>query len=213
MASRRRSGFAMGVSRSLLGKLSKLSHPHPKKESRKHRPHGQELEDAELQRAIELSLQESKGGYTPSQPAAERWRPSEPPIIDRSTRPTRVVDEEDDPELRAAIEASLREANAPKPSAPAPEPTTTFQPTASALPPPPAIPHYDLTSMETDAILTFNQTMEQVEAQGGRDLSRYPAVTDLYDKASGLRPKLALSLDDAGRKEGMRLTICYPVGY
>lgn len=40
-----------------------------------------------------------------------------------------------------------------------------------------------------------------MQAQGGKDLSRYPAVTELYDKASGLRPKLALSLDDSGRKE------------
>jgi growth factor-regulated tyrosine kinase substrate len=178
--------------------------PAPKKESRRHRPHGQDLEDAELQRAIELSLNETKG-YTPSQPPPERWQASEPPIVDRSTRPTRVVDEEDDPDLKAAIEASLREASAPKASAPAPEPTSeysTYQPTASALPPPPTIPHYELNPVETDSILTFNQTMEQVEAQGGRDLSRYPAVTDLYDKASGLRPKLALSLDDAGRKEG-----------
>jgi growth factor-regulated tyrosine kinase substrate len=49
--------------------------------------------------------------------------------------------------------------------------------------------------------LTFSQTIEQVEAQGGRDISRYPAVNELYDKANSLRPKLALSLDDAGRKE------------
>jgi hypothetical protein len=46
-----------------------------------------------------------------------------------------------------------------------------------------------------------SKSVEQVQAQGGRDLSRYPAVTELYDKASGLRPKLALSLDDSGRKE------------
>lgn len=195
-----------GCFKKLTRKAEQARPPPPKKESRRHRPHGQELEDAELQRAIELSLQENKG-YTPSQPPAERWRPSEPPIIDRSTRPTHAVDEEEDPDLKAAIEASLREASAPKPSAPAPEPTSNYQPTASTLPPPPTIPHYDLTAMEEDAILTFNQTMEQVEAQGGRDLSRYPAVTELYDKASGIRPKLALSLDDAGRKEGTRFML------
>jgi growth factor-regulated tyrosine kinase substrate len=72
---------------------------------------------------------------------------------------------------------------------------------APLQPPLPKIPTYELEPLETDAILTFNQTVEQVQAQGGRDLSRYPAVTDLYEKANGLRPKLALSLDDAGRKE------------
>lgn len=32
-------------------------------------------------------------------------------------------------------------------------------------------------------------------------MSRYPAVNELYDKANGLRPKLAMSLDDTDRKE------------
>ncbi len=72
---------------------------------------------------------------------------------------------------------------------------STIQPTL------PKLPNYDLEPLEADAILTFNQTVDQVQAQGGRDLSRYPAVNELYDKASGLRPKLALSLDDTGRKE------------
>jgi len=188
-----------------------------------------ELADAELQRAIQLSLQEVNGksghyrpGYVPSQPSPSQWGYSEPPIVDHSTRPSErrpaVADDEDDPDLKAAIEASLREANAPKPSAPivletprAEELSSTYgdslqsgsyTPTPAQRPLP-TISGYDLDPLEADAILTFNQTVEQVQAQGGRDLSRYPAVTELYDKASGLRPKLALSLDDAGRKEHM----------
>lgn len=66
----------------------------------------------------------------------------------------------------------------------------------------PTLPNYDLQPLEEDAVLTFSQTVEQLQQQGGRDLSRYPAVTELYDKANGLRPKLAMSLSDAGRKEG-----------
>ncbi|CAA7267700.1 unnamed protein product [Cyclocybe aegerita] len=186
-----------------------------------------ELADAELQRAIELSLQEvhgskSRPGYVPSQPSPSRWGYSEPPIVDRSTYPsdrkTAVADDEDDPDLKAAIEASLREANAPKPSAPIVVETTRAEeapysyagpgysqsyPPAAAQSNLPKLPNYDLEPLESDVILTFNQTVEQVQAQGGRDLSRYPAVTELYDKANGLRPKLALSLDDTGRKEQM----------
>lgn len=73
----------------------------------------------------------------------------------------------------------------------------------SATPKPtvPALPNYDLEPLEEDAILTFGQTVDQLQQQGGRDLSRYPAVTELYDKANGLRPKLVMSLTDAGRKE------------
>ncbi|KAG6916918.1 hypothetical protein DXG01_004679 [Tephrocybe rancida] len=181
-----------------------------------------ELADAELQRAIQLSLQEvgvanghSRPGYVPTQPT--NWQYSEPPIVDRASHPTKqsnATEEEDDPDLRAAIEASLREANAPRASAPVavdssraeyagPGYSQSYPPGLSQAPALPTAPNYDLEPMESDAILTFSQTIDQVEAQGGRDISRYPAVNELYDKANGLRPKLALSLDDAGRKEQM----------
>jgi len=142
--------------------------------------------------------------------------------VDRRTRPDSKTPEaeEDDPDLRAAIEASLREASMPKPSAPVVMETLrseeapytygatgysqSYPPTATpapAVPSAPKLPSYDLEPLESDTILTFSQTVEQVEAQGGRDISRYPAVNELFDKANGLRPKLALSLDDTGRKE------------
>jgi growth factor-regulated tyrosine kinase substrate len=50
--------------------------------------------------------------------------------------------------------------------------------------------------------MTFSQTIEQVQAQGSGNMSRFPEVTQLLDNANNLRPKLARSLDDAGRKEG-----------
>ncbi|KAF8168446.1 hypothetical protein B0H34DRAFT_685525 [Crassisporium funariophilum] len=187
-----------------------------------------ELADAELQRAIQLSLQEVNGtsgharpGYVPSQPSPSTWGYSEPPIVDRTTYPadrkSAPAEDEEDPDLKAAIEASLREANAPRPSAPigleTPREEQSYSfagpgysqsyPSAMNQQIVPKIPTYDLEPLEADVILTFNQTVEQVQAQGGRDISRYPAVTELYDKANGLRPKLALGLDDAGRKEEM----------
>lgn len=58
-----------------------------------------------------------------------------------------------------------------------------------------------MSPLESDAILTFSQTVEQAQAEGGRDLTRYPNVNELYERASGLRPRLALSLDDTDRKE------------
>ena len=79
------------------------------------------------------------------------------------------------------------------------------QPYVPALPAVPTLPNYDLKPLETDAILAFNQTVQAVEAQGGRDISRFPAVNELYDKANGLRPKLAMSLDDTDRKESTSL--------
>ena len=159
----------------------------------------------------------SRPGYTPSQPepsAYSKWQTSEPPLVDRSSRPRSADDEENDPDLRAAIEASLREANAPEASAPAPvespvvETSGQSYTSSSYTAPTPAVnalPNYDLQPLESDVILTFSQTIQDLEAQGGRDLSRYPAMNELYDKANGLRPKLALSLDDTDKKESRYL--------
>lgn len=178
-----------------------------------------EQADAELQRAIQLSLEEvgaASGHARPTRALTQPTQPwSEPPLVDRSTHPTsRQAEDEDDPDLKAAIEASLREATAPKPSAPvalesprieAPASSygysQSYPPAVSSPPSLPALPNYDLEPLEADAILTFSQTVEQVDAQGGRDISKYPAVNELFDKANGLRPKLAMTLDDTGRKE------------
>lgn len=162
-----------------------------------------------------MNGQSHRPGYAPSYSSPAQgaaWHSSEPPLVDKSTRPTtsRAIEEdEDDPELKAAIEASLREASAPKPSAPTGledgsnasvhRPTSFEHPARSHTYP--LVPQYDLEPLESDAILTFSQTVEHVEAEGGRDISRFPAVNELYDKASGLRPKLAMSLDDTNRKE------------
>jgi hepatocyte growth factor-regulated tyrosine kinase substrate len=182
-----------------------------------HRP-SRDLADADLQRAIRLSLEEVNGqgqhrrpGYVPYQP--DSWQRSEPPLVEHASRPPIGADEDDDPDLKAAIEASLSEANAPKPSAPtgletpraqAPSlsPGSYFPATTPTHPAVPALPNYDLAPLESDTIMTFSQTIEEVQAQGGRDLSRFPAVTQLFDNANSLRPKLAMSLDDTGRKEG-----------
>jgi hepatocyte growth factor-regulated tyrosine kinase substrate len=192
-----------------------------------HRP-ARDLTDADLQRAIQLSLEEvgaqgqhRRPGYVPHQP--DSWQRSEPPLVENASRPSAQVDDDDDSDLKAAIEASLREANAPKPSAPTGPETPkaegppisytgsssqSYFPAASAQPSLPTLPNHDLAPLESDTIITFSQTIEQVQAQGGRDVSRFPAVTQLFDNANNLRPKLARSLDDTGRKEGT-LTLVY----
>ena len=193
-----------------------------------HRP-ARDLADADLQRAIQLSLEEvnaqgqhSRPGYVPYH--LDSWQRSEPPLVEHTSRPSAQVDDNDDSDLKAAIEASLREANAPKPSAPT-DPETprveglsnsyagsgsrSYSPTASAQPSLPTLPSYDLAPLESDTIMKFSQTIEQVQAQGSRAMSRSPAVAQLFDDANNLRPKLARSLDDTGRKEGTLTLVFY----
>ena len=189
-----------------------------------HRP--RDLADADLQRAIQLSLEEvnaqgqhGRPGYVPYQP--DSWQRSEPPLVEHASRPSMGANEDDDPDLKAAIEASLREANAPKPSAPSGLETPraegpsgypqSYSPaTTPTQPSVPALPNHDLSPLESDTIITFSQTIEQVQAQGGGDMSRFPAVTQLFDNANSLRPKLARSLDDTGRKEGTLFLVLSP---
>lgn len=204
---------------------AKLSKKAEKKSSHRHstgsrHKSARDLADEELQRAIQMSLQEASGrgggghrpGYVPSQPTD--WQVSEPPIVDRGTHPrsrSAPTDEEDDPDLRAAIEASLREANAPKASAPmgletprVEHPPFQYGGYSQSYPPNAVpIPNYDLHPVESDAIRTFTQTVQHAQQQGARDMSRYPAVNELYDMANSLRPKLEMSMDDAGKKERM----------
>ena len=198
--------------------------------SSRHRA-ARDLYDAELQRAIQLSLEEvgAAGGRRPGYvPSPTPWQISEPPLVDRRSHPytssSRAQEEEEDPDLKAAIEASLREASAPRPSAPVvidtpyqEQPTygngygfSSSYPPTSTTPKPraPSLPNYDLEPLEADAIMTFNQTVEQVQSNGITDISRYPAVTELYDKANALRPKLAMNLSDSGRKERESCPVC-----
>ncbi|VDC07032.1 unnamed protein product [Peniophora sp. CBMAI 1063] len=183
-------------------------------------------EDAELQRAIALSLQETSArgehgrpGYVPYQP---QYAASEPPL---------AAGDDEDADMKAAIEASLRESSAPRPSAPLETPraeapsfnygyangtSQSYPPYSSSTTPTPYAPYgagaqaapvptspNELSPLEADTIMTFSQTVETLAAQGGRDLGRYPALGELREKAAGLRPKMAVGLEDAGRKEDL----------
>ncbi|QRV76900.1 vacuolar protein sorting-associated protein 27 [Ceratobasidium sp. AG-Ba] len=164
------------------------SHSHSRKDSR--RPHraGEDTMDSDLQRAIALSLAEAQAnanGYS-DRPGYVPAARSEPPLAEYG---------EEDADLKAAIEASLREAQAPQASAPAPIEPVQETPRWSA----PKLPQYDLDPREEDAILSFNQAVEQAGTQGHIP----PQTADMYERASVLRPKLVRSLDDTGRKEHM----------
>ena len=113
--------------------------PSQRHRSSRHTKHKtpQEIADEELQRAIQLSLEEANA---PMQHGPRRVpASSEPPLVERNARPAQV--EEDDPDLKAAIEASLREASAPRPSAPVEEDrAATPRPTQPYMPMPPPNP-------------------------------------------------------------------------
>lgn len=129
--------------------------------------------DADLQRAIELSLAQSQPG---------QLQPSEPPIALRS-------DMSEDEQMRLAIEASLRDMEQ-APSAPVGE-EPEFKP----------LPTFDLQPRETDTLLTFTNTMEQMTAYGERDLSRFPHAHVLHQQAMAVAPKLQRNYEEKSTKK------------
>ena len=170
--------------------------------------------DTDLQRAIQLSLEEAgaSGALTRS-----GYIPSQPPLTNPLTNNSASSDFDDDPDLKTAIEASLRDVPNPMPSAPLPvDPPQPMvlphqangQQESRPVNPLTNLPNYDMDLRESDTIMTFTQTVEQAQHDSsGRDISLYPSLSQLYDQANGLRPKLAMSLDDTSRRESERFCV------
>ncbi|WVQ74902.1 hypothetical protein IAR50_004510 [Cryptococcus sp. DSM 104548] len=134
--------------------------------------------DADLQRAIELSLAETQ--------SHEHGVPSEPPLVHNAA-------EDDDEQMRLAIEASLRDAEA-RPSAP------TGYGEEPELPP---LPTFDLSARESETVLTFSNTMDQMSAYGERDLRRFPHAHVLAEQAGAVGEKLRRNVEEKSTKQQM----------
>ncbi|KAK1927083.1 hypothetical protein DB88DRAFT_533845 [Papiliotrema laurentii] len=138
--------------------------------------------DADLQRAIELSLAEA-------QPGGSGFVGSEPPL--RKAGANTV--EDDDEELRLAIEASLKDMERARPSAPAGSDDVEYKP----------LPTFDLSARESETILTFSNTMDQMAAYGERDLRRFPYAHVLAEQAYALGGKLQRNAEEKTTKQQM----------
>lgn len=140
--------------------------------------------DADLQRAIELSLAESQPGASGS--AKGMMSGSEPPLRRQAGNA-----EDDDEQLRLAIEASLREMERERPSAPTGSDEPEYKP----------LPTFDLTPRETETVLTFSNTLDQMAAYGERDLRRFPHAHVLYEQAYAVGGKLQRNAEEKHTKQ------------
>ncbi|PWN50402.1 hypothetical protein IE53DRAFT_379792 [Violaceomyces palustris] len=178
-------------------------------------------EDDDLALAIKLSLESA------AQASGSRsdlyQAPSEPPAGRATRQPDgrmlEGTDAEDDPDLAAAIAASLREYAAPQPSAPdgLTDRATTSLPNVEDnrhgipkenlnLP-----PSLDLPPSDVDAILTFAQTVRAQEEYQRRHgivgAAPHQQAQALYEKASSARPKMARSLEEGARRHGVLVSM------
>ncbi|QLL31049.1 hypothetical protein HG536_0A08660 [Torulaspora globosa] len=151
-------------------------------------------EEEQLRKAIELSLRESKGSIEPIVPVMQGK--AEPQVQ------SKTVEEEEDPDLKAAIEASLKEAEEErrrKETYAAPAQQSQQKP-VSALGETPTTPNFDLTTSEEEDIHLFASLVERMKTQSATEILEDNQLAKLYQKVLGTRPKLNNALNDSVRK-------------
>lgn len=161
--------------------------------------------DADLKKALEMSLEEAKApqgqGYVPQ--AAH----SKPTIANGSSRskplPQPQEEEDDDAELKAAIEASLRDMEEQKKKHTATlKHQTTTNGTSKPLPKPD-----ELTPTEAENINLFSTLVERLQHQPPGTILREPQIQELYESIGKLRLRLARTYGETMSKHDALLDL------
>ncbi len=176
-------------------------------------PRVDEAFDEDLKKALEMSLEEVRGyaggGYVPqSQLSAARPKPAaNGPPKTQSVR----FQEDEDPDLKAAIAASLADMEEQKKKHSA----NIKQQVADASnknTPIPARNAHELTLVEAEKIHLFSTLVERLQSQPPGTILREPQIQELYDSIGALRPKLARTYGETMSKHGkLHCSVCLSI--
>jgi growth factor-regulated tyrosine kinase substrate len=159
--------------------------------------------EADLKRALEMSLEEVNGqtgsGYvSQAQLHSEQKRPA----TKGAPKPSQTQpEEEDDPDLKAAIAASLADMEEQKKRHAA-----ALRSQASASNGVPVVApknDYELTPVEAENINLFSTLVDRLQHQPPGTILREPQIQELYESIGKLRPKLARTYGETMSKHGM----------
>lgn len=157
--------------------------------------------DADLKRALEMSLDEAKGnsssGFVPQSQLQSQSR-----TTNGATK--KQPEEEEDADLAAAIAASLADMEEQKKKY-----STTFREQASSATgsAPFVAPKndYELTPVEAENINLFSTLVDRLQHQAPGTILREPQIQELYESIGKLRPKLARTYGETMSKHGTLL--------